>query len=175
MKARTYAVIPLLVSATAVAGCGGGQRPATPPGGGQVQAAAATDTGAADAAVTTTVAQAPANLAGSWALRTEDHTRRGPLLELVIDSVTGAAFRVRVAFLMSGDVGIDPTRFESSPGTVDQGGVVSFSVKLGAQAEPVGQLSGTLGQDTIRLNRFRWAGEDQTAGGKRWLLVKQPP
>lgn len=173
MKVRTYAVLPFLVSTAALAGCGGAQRPATPPGSGQAQAAAAPDTGGVNPA-RVTAAQAPAGLVGSWALRTAAGTRRGPLLELVIDSVTASTFRVRVAFLMSGDVGIDPTRFESSPGTIDQGGVVSFSVKMVVQAEPVGRLSGTLGQDTIRLNHFRWAGEDQTAGGTRWLLVKQP-
>lgn len=172
---RTVPVISLLVSATALPGCGGGQRPAaTPPGGGQAHTVPAADTTAAAPAVVASAPQAPANLAGSWALRVQDRTRRGPLLELAIDSVTGSAFRVRVAFLMQGNVGIEQSLFEPTLGRVDADGTLHLTVKARAQAEPMGEMSGVLAGDTIRLRSYRWAGEDQTAGGTRWLLVKQP-
>jgi len=174
MTSRARTVIPPLLCAGALAACGGGPRPATRPGGGPAQTVAVTDSPAGNPTLASSATQAAANLAGSWALRAEDRVRRGPLLELAIDSVTGWTFRVRVAFLMSGNVGIDPTRFETTSGTVSPDGLVRFTVTMRDQTEPVGQLSGTLEQDTIRLHTFRWAGEDQTAGGVRWLLVKQP-
>ncbi len=100
--------------------------------------------------------------------------RRGPLLELAFDSVVGPTFRVRVAFLMQGNVGIEPSQFEPSLGHVDAQGVVQLTVRAREQAESMGEMSGLLVRDTIRLRTYRWAGEDQTAGGTRWLLVKQP-
>lgn len=160
--------------AVALAGCGGGQRPATPPGGGQAQTVAAADTEVANPTLTTSAPQAPANLAGSWSLRTEDRARLGPRLELAIDSLTGSAFRVRVAFLMQGNVGIEQSYFEPTRGRLDADGTIHLSVKMREQAEPMGEMSGTMAGDTIRLRIYRWAGEDQTTGGTRWLLVKQP-
>lgn len=164
MKTRTYTAIAYLVSVVAASACGGRR---------QAQEGAAADPGAPTPAVTAPGTQA-ANLGGSWALRAGDGTRRGPLLELVIDSVGSSAFRVRVTFLMSGDVGIDPGRFQPTAGTVGPTGVVRFALSMRDQTEPLGEMSGTVERDTIRLQTFKWAGEDQTAGGTRWLLVKQP-
>lgn len=155
-----------------LAACGGGQRPETRLAGGGRE----TDS-AADSTPSLSVAdgpQAPESLAGSWALRTEGGTRRGPILELVIDSLLGPSFRVSLAFLMQGDVGIEQSLFEPTRGRVDADGVIHLTVKAGAEAEPMGEMSGVLARDTIRLSTYRWAGVDQTAGGARWLLVKQP-
>lgn len=98
----------------------------------------------------------------------------GPRLELAVDSVAGPTFRVRVAFLMQGNVGIEQSLFEPTVGRMDADGAVLLTVKLREQVEPMGEMSGVLAGDTIRLRTYRWAGEDQTAGGTRWLLVKQP-
>jgi len=98
----------------------------------------------------------------------------GPRLELAIDSVVGAGFRVSVAFLMQGNVGIEQSLFEPTRGRVDADGLVYLTVKARAQAEPMGEMAGVLARDTLRLRTYRWAGEDQTASGTRWLLVKQP-
>ncbi len=173
MIPRTNPVTPLLVCATLLAACSGQSRTPSPEAAAQARALAAADS-ALTGPTRAPASQAAADLAGSWALRNEARTRRGPLLELAIDSVTGSTFRVRVAFLMSGNVGIEPTRFEPTSGTVSPDHVVCLSVKMLEQAEPLGELSGTLARDTIRIHTFRWAGEDQTAGGIRWLLVKQP-
>ncbi len=173
MTTRAQIVISLWVCGTALAGCGGRSRSPSPQTAAQAQALAAADSALASPTPAAPARQAPASLAGSWALRTEDPTRRGPLLELAIDSVTGSVFQVRVAFFMSGNVGIDPARFEARAGTVSPDGVVRFSLKMREQAEPLAEMSGTMGRDTIRLHTFRWAGEDQTAGRTRWLLVRQ--
>jgi hypothetical protein len=117
--------------------------------------------------------QAPAVLAGTWALRAENRAA-GPHLELSIDSISGATFRVRLAFLMQGDVGIDPRRFEPTRGDIGADGRVHLTVKARDRAEPFGEMAGTLAGDTIRLRIYRWAGEDQTAGGTSWILIKQP-
>ena len=162
-----------LLLCAAFAGCGGGQRAETPPAGGESQTAGAADS-ASRLSVAASGPQAPAGLAGSWALRAEDGRRRGPILELAIDSLAGPGFRVSLAFLMQGNVGIEQSLFEPTRGRVDADGVVHLTVKARAQAESMGEMSGVLGQDTIRLSTYRWAGEDQTAGGARWLLVKQP-
>jgi hypothetical protein len=79
-----------------------------------------------------------------------------------------------MAFLMQGNVGIEQSLFEPTRGRVDADGVVYLTVKARAEAEPMGEMSGVLARDTIRLSTYRWAGVDQTAGGARWLLVKQP-
>jgi hypothetical protein len=112
-------------------------------------------------------------LEGSWVLRTLEPSRRGPRLQLAIDSTSGATFRVRVAFLMQGDVGLDPARFEPTRGEVAADGTVHLTIQLKGRAEPEGQLSGTLAGDTIRLAAFRWAGVDQAAGDVHWLLVRE--
>jgi hypothetical protein len=172
MPSRSRTVIPLLLHTVLLAGCGGGQRPGTLPAGGEHQADSA-----ADSAASLSIAagpQAPASLAGSWGLRADGGTRRGPILELAIDSLAGPTFRVSMAFLMQGNVGIEQSLFEPTRGRVDADGVVYLTVKARAQAEPMGEMSGVLARDTIRLRTYRWAGEDQTAGGTRWLLVKQP-
>lgn len=174
MTSRPQPVIPVLLCAAALAGCGGGQRPETLPTGGEIQTDSAADSATASLAVAASGPQAPAGLAGSWSLRAEGGTRRGPMLELAIDSLAGPSFRVSVAFLMQGNVGIEPSLFEPTRGRVDADGVLYLTVKARAQAEPMGEMSGVLARDTIRLRTYRWAGEDQTGGGTRWLLVKQP-
>jgi hypothetical protein len=152
--------------------CHGGSRPPSPEGTERARALAAADSALAHP-VSAQVSQQAANLTGAWALRVEGRTGRGPLLELAVDSVTATTFRVRVAFLMSGDVGIDPARFETTTGTVAGNGSVRLSVKMREQSDSLGQMVGNLGKDTIRLRAFRWAGEDQMAGGMRWVLVRE--
>lgn len=96
----------------------------------------------------------------------------GPILELVIDSVSAAGFRVRIGFLLQGDVVIEPSRFEPAWGA-RSADTVRFGLRLRGQQEDMGQFQGVLARDTIRLARFRWAGEDQTARGLEWYLVRQ--
>lgn len=174
MEPGRWVAVLLLAVVTTLVGCGGSRRPVRAPAGGEQR-------GAVPAAETTLVSpaagaaqQAPARLAGSWALRAEAEQRRGPILELAIDSVAGPSFRVRVAFLMQGDVGIEQSLFEPTRGRVDADGVVYLTVKAREQVEPMGEMTGTLAGDTIRLRTYRWAGEDQTAAGTRWLLVRLP-
>jgi len=174
MDPGRWVALLLLAIVTALVGCGGSPRPAAVPAGGEQRgtAPAAETTPASPAAGV--ALQAPAGLAGSWALRAEGQERRGPILELAIDSVAGPSFRVRVAFLMQGNVGIEQSLFEPTRGRLDAGGMVYLTVKAREQTEPMGQMTGTLAGDTIRLRTYRWAGEDQTAGGTRWLLVRLP-
>ena len=172
MSFRTRAVIPPLACAALLAACHSASRPPSPEAAQRAQALAAADSALAHP-ISAHVSQHAAGLTGAWALRVENQTGRGPLLELTLDSVTATTFRVRVTFLMSGNMGIDPTRFESTTGSLAKDGVVRFGVKMRDQPDSLGQITGLLGQDTIRLRAFRWAGEDQTAGGTRWLLVRQ--
>ena len=115
-------------------------------------------------------------LEGSWALRAVEPGRRGPRLQLAIDSARDSTFRTRVTFLMQGDVGLDPTRFAPTRGTVAPDGTVHLTVRLTGRSEPTGRLAGTLAasRDTIRLVTFEWGGANATAGGVHWLLVRQP-
>jgi len=138
----------------------------------RAQALAAADSALAHP-ISAHVSQQAAGLTGTWALRQEGRTGRGPLLELAFDSVTATSFRARVTFLMSGNVGIDPSRFESTTGSLARDGLLRLGVKMRQQPDSLGQMAGILGQDTIRLRAFRWAGEDQTAGGARWMLIRQ--
>jgi hypothetical protein len=130
------------------------------------------------AAAHTALALAPtqrspaASLEGSWVLHTLEPGRRGPRLQLAIDSARGTTFRVRVAFLMQGDVGLDPARFAPTPGAVAPDGTVHLTIQLTGRGEPEGELVGTLVGDTIRLGTFRWGGVDQAAG-THWLLVRE--
>jgi hypothetical protein len=112
-------------------------------------------------------------LEGSWVLRTLEPSRRGPRLQLAIDSASGATFRVRVAFLMQGDVGLDPARFEPTRGQIAPDGMVHLTIQLKGRAGPEGELAGTLAGDTIRLGTFQWAGVNQAAGDVHWLLVRE--
>jgi hypothetical protein len=114
----------------------------------------------------------PTALEGSWSLRAQDASYRSLRLEVAFDSSTGSAFRARVVFMMSGDVGLDPTRFEPTRGEIGEEGRLHFTVKLKGRTEPTAEFSGTLAGDTIRLSTYRWGGEDQGAGGTRWLLVR---
>ncbi len=120
-------------------------------------------------------AQAATGLGGVWSLRSDSPRRIGPILDLALDSASGAGFRVRVAFLLQGDVGLDTARFEPTRGRVDPDSTVHLVVKLREQAQPVGEMSGRWAGDTIRLRMYRWGGEDQTARGVNWFLVRQRP
>jgi hypothetical protein len=138
--------------------------------------ASATDSAAAARAAPTHVPMqsSPAGaLVGSWVLRTLESSRRGPRLQLAIDSARGTTFRVRVAFLMQGDVGLDPTRFEATRGEITPDGMVHLTIQLRGRAEPEGELAGTLAGDTIRLGTFQWGNADQAATGVHWLLVRE--
>lgn len=119
--------------------------------------------------------QAASGLGGMWSLRSDSPRRIGPILDLAIDSATGTGFRVRVAFLLQGDVGLDTARFEPTRGRVDPDSAVHLVVKLREQAQPVGEMSGRWAGDTIRLRVYRWAGEDQMGRGINWFLVRQHP
>lgn len=171
MTPGACAAIPLLSCAAILVACRGASRTPSPESEQRALALAAAESALAHP-ISAHVSQQAASLTGSWALRMEGRTGPGPLLELVLDSVTATTFRARVTFLMSGNVGIDPNRFESTRGSVGDG-LVRFSVKMREQADSLGHMEGVLGQDTIRLRVFRWAGEDQTAGGARWLLIRQ--
>jgi hypothetical protein len=133
---------------------------------------------ATQAAPTAHVAQRPsaAALEGSWSLRTVEPNRRGPRLQLAIDSASGSTFRVRVAFLMQGDVGLDPSRFEPTRGEIAPDGTVHLTIQVEGRAEPAGELAGTLAGtgDTIRLGTYQWGGANQAAAGIHWLLVREP-
>lgn len=166
------AVIPWLASAALLAACHRASHQPSPEAAQRAQALAAAESALAHP-ISAHVSQQAAGLTGTWALRLEGQTGRGPLLEMALDSVTAVTFRVRVTFLMSGNVGIDPTRFESTTGSLGKDGSVRFSVKMREQSDSLGQMTGILGRDTIRLRAFRWAGQDQTAGGTRWLLIRQ--
>jgi hypothetical protein len=172
MMLRAGAVIPLFAWTALLTACHGRSRPPSPEGAQRARALAAADSALAYP-TSARVSRQAANLSGAWALRVEGQTGRGPLLELALDSVTATTFRVRVMFLMSGNVGIDPARFETTTGTVARDGSLRLSVKMREQSDSLGQMAGTLGQDTIRLGAFRWAGEDQMAGGVRWVLVRE--
>jgi hypothetical protein len=172
MMLRAGTLTPLLAWTATLVACHGGSRPPSPEGAQRARALAAADSALAHP-VSAHVSQQAASLTGAWALRVEGQTGRGPLLELTIDSVTATSFRVHVRFLMSGDVGIDPARFETTTGMVARDGSVRFSVKMRAQSDSLGEMAGTVGLDTIRLRAFRWAGENQMAGGARWLLVRE--
>lgn len=164
--------MPLLPCAAVLAACHGASRSPSPQDTQQAQALAAAESALAHP-ISAHVSQQAAGLTGAWALRLMGQTGRGPLLELALDSVTAKTFRVRVTFLMSGNMGIDPARFEPTTGSVAPDGLLRFSVKMREQSDSLGQMAGVLGQDTIRLRAFRWSGEDQTAGGARWILVRQ--
>jgi hypothetical protein len=172
MMLRARAAAPLLGWTALIMACHGGSRPPSPEGAQRARALAAADSALARP-VSAQLSQQVANLTGAWALRVKGQTGRGPLLELALDSVTATTFRVRVTFLMSGNVGIDPARFETTTGTVAGDGSVHLSVKMRAQSDSLGQMAGVLGQDTIRLRAFRWAGENQMTGGMRWVLVRE--
>jgi len=166
-----------LLAATAIAAACGGPRPATQAATPASRPAAAADsTAAAHTARVPTPAQPPqaAALKGSWSLRAVEPTRRGPRLQLTIDSASGSTFRVRVAFLMQGDVGLDPTRFEPTRGEITPDGTVHLTIQLKGRTEPTGELAGTLAAtgDTIRLGTYQWSGANQAAGGTHWLLVR---
>lgn len=173
MRRRRSVRFPLVASATLLAGCGASLRPAAMPAAGE-QRPTVSASGTAPATPAAATPQAPPELAGTWSLRAQGQTRRGPMLELTLDSLAGSTFRVRVAFLMQGDVGIEPSQFEPTVGRVSPGGRVHLTVKARGQEDPMGQMVGALARDTIRLHAYRWAGEDQTARGTRWLLVRQP-
>jgi hypothetical protein len=145
----------------------GAERPAPAP--------EAVATSSARASVAPGTTQAATGLDGVWSLRSDSPRRIGPILDLAIDSASGAGFRVRVAFLLQGDVGLDTARFEPTRGRVDPDRTVSFVVKLREQASPLGEMTGRWDGDTIRLSTYRWAGEDQTARGVNWFLVRQRP
>ncbi len=181
--------LPALLAA--VAACGN-PRPATQAASPAPGAPAATDTirtdsaapnpGVADTAAAHAVpaparAQRPpaAALEGSWFLRTVEPNRRGPRLQLAVDSVSDSTFRVRVAFLMQGDVGLDPSRFEPTRGAIAPDGTVHLSIRLKGRTEPTGTLVGVLVAtgDTIRLGTYQWGGANQAAGGVHWLLVRE--
>jgi hypothetical protein len=172
MNISARPVIPWLASAALLAGCHSASRLPSPEAAQRALALAAAESALAHP-ISAHVSQQAAGLTGAWALRQEGQTGRGPLLEVTLDSVTATTFRARVTFLMSGNVGIDPTRFESTTGSLGRDGLVRFSVKMQEQSDSLGQMTGVLGRDTIRLRAFRWAGEDQAAGGARWLLVRQ--
>jgi hypothetical protein len=167
MNART---IPVLLAAAGACG------PARPPAPAAAAAPAAhAPTTAPPVRADQRQLQAPA-LEGSWALRAVEQLRPGPRLQLAIDSVRDSTFRVRVAFLMQGDVGLDPTRFEPTRGEITPDGTIHLTIQLKGRTEPTGRLAGTLAEsgDTIRLNTYEWSGTNQTAGGVHWLLVRQP-
>jgi hypothetical protein len=169
--------LPALLAAAAIAVACGNPRPATETATPASSPATATDsTAAPPAARGPTPAQSPqaAALEGSWSLRTVEPNRRGPRLQLHIDSASGSTFRVRVAFLMQGDVGLDPTRFTPTRGEIGADGVVHLTIQRTDRAEPSGELFGTLAGDTIHLRRYQWGGADQAAGGVHWLLVREP-
>jgi len=166
------AVVPFFLCAACLPACRGGSRPPSPQDAQRARELAAADSALAHP-ISAHVSQQAASLTGEWALRVEGQTGRGPLLELALDSVTATAFRVRVTFLMSGNVGLDPARFETTTGAVARDGTVRFSVKMREQSDSLGQISGILGRDSIRLRAFRWAGADQMGGGVRWLLIRQ--
>lgn len=136
----------------------------------------ATDSAAAARAALTHVPMQPSParaLVGSWVLRTLEPGRRGPRLQLAIDSASGRTFRVRVAFLMQGDVGLDPTRFEATRGEIAPDGMVHLTIQLKGRTAPEGELAGTLAGDTIRLGTFHWGGANQATTSVHWLLVRE--
>ena len=173
---------PALLAAAVLLACGtphAATRAASPVPG-------ATDATVADSAARSTRAVEPAApsrtqrtpaaaLEGSWSLRTVEPRRGGPRLQLAIDSASDSTFRVRVAFLMQGDVGLDPTRFEPTRGSIAADGTVRLTIQIKGRPAPVARLAGTLAGtgDTIRLRRYESGGADLTAGGVHWLLVRE--
>ncbi|HWP37689.1 MAG TPA: hypothetical protein VNL18_09095 [Gemmatimonadales bacterium] len=113
-----------------------------------------------------------AHVAGAWELRALNRERTGTLLQLVLDSASGHAFRTRVAFLMQGDMGIDTAAFVATPGRVTATGAIRIEVgnKRGA---PPGVIVGRATRDTIYVVEFIWGGEDRMQSGTQWVLVRQ--
>ena len=174
---------PALLAVAALALACGGPRPATqaatPAAGAPISADSTVrdSVPAARAAVPGAAQRSPAAaLAGSWTLRAVEPGGRGPRLQLAIDSAGDSTFRVRVTFLMQGDVGIDPTRFEPTRGEIAPDGTIHLTIRIAGRAEPTGRLAGTLAEagDTIRLETFQWSGTNQVAGDVHWVLVREP-
>jgi hypothetical protein len=113
-----------------------------------------------------------AAVAGAWALRALNRERVGQMLQLTLDSTNGRAFRTRVTFLMQGDVGIDPAQFTPTPGSVTADGGIRIEVR-NTRGAPPGVILGRVAGDTIHVVEFSWGGENQLAGGTRWILVRE--
>lgn len=158
MHIRRYSLTILL--GLAAAACGGRQR--APDTAGDQPAASSAAMPAAQAQ----------GVVGNWVLRRTDDQPQGTRLELVLDSAVGATFRARIAFLMQGNVGIDPSVFGAGRGDISTDSIVR--VELGfTTPTPPARLGGPLAGDTIRLTEFVWAGEDQLRTGTPWVLVRQ--
>jgi hypothetical protein len=113
-----------------------------------------------------------AEVVGTWELRASNRERTPLLLQLVLDSASGRAFRTRVGFLMQGDMGIDTANFVPTPGRVAATGAIHIEVG-NSRGAPPGVIVGRATRDTIYVTEFIWGGEDQARGGTRWMLVRQ--
>lgn len=111
-------------------------------------------------------------VAGTWALRSPDGSP-GLRLELIFDSTAGSSFRARVAFLMQGDVGMDPSLWQPGRGEIEGDTLIRVELRATSASVPPSRIVGRLAGDTIVIRELVWAGEDRAAGGRRWILVRQ--
>ena len=112
-----------------------------------------------------------ARAVGSWTLRATNRDNPGMRLGLTLDSATGRTFRTRVAYLMQGDLGIDPSAFLPTPGSVTADGAIRIEIGNNRGAPP-GLIVGRLAGDTIHVAEFTWGGESQMARGTTWVLER---
>ena len=117
----------------------------------------------------------PHPLVGSWSLTTADapaSSQPGLQITLRVDSGEIRAFRGRVAFFFSGDVGVDPAIFRPFMGTLSEDGYVDLPVFPATANAPTLHFSGHLAGDTVRLERFTIGRDTVETERARWFLIR---
>lgn len=114
------------------------------------------------------------SLVGRWELAAERPPAYGPGLRITldIDSVASDSVIGRVVFMFSGNVGIDPARFQPLAGRIDADTVIHLVANPVQPDGPRLRFVGRVAQDSIALREL-WVGPDDVARGEaRWWLIK---
>jgi hypothetical protein len=97
----------------------------------------------------------------------------GLSITVTIDSVNGARFFGRLSHYFSGNVGQDPGEFEPFSDSIRHERRLTFTIPA-VDRNLIGMaMVGTLGNDTIDLNRLVLGPDTISSGQYRWILVRR--
>ncbi len=95
------------------------------------------------------------------------------MVEIRVDSVRSPRVYGGLTHFFTGDVGLDPARFDQFDGAVTADSFVAFTISTSENPPALFSIAGTLVPDTIRVTRFILGPDTLSDRDREWLLVRK--